>query len=82
MRSVVDNNDEDLLKTSDTLIQQTNDDATACRVSASMAGYFADEYAQNFGKARQRMPPLINRGTWLRCRAVDSIIAGHLAKYP
>ena len=47
----------------DTIIQQTDNDASVSRLSAVNLGYLHDNYAQSFVLARTaRRLPIINRG--------------------
>lgn len=69
----------------DTAIQSTDTDALTSRLSAIHAGYLDDAFSDMFlpaqgpGEAqgprgRVRKMPVINRGTYVRCVAVDALV--------
>ncbi|KAI9096065.1 S-adenosyl-L-methionine-dependent methyltransferase [Phlyctochytrium arcticum] len=60
----------------DDAIRGTNDDAAVSRLSAVQGGYIRDPYIENFVKRRQRQrrPPVINRGTYLRSKTIDTFV--------
>ncbi|RDA96115.1 hypothetical protein CP533_1737 [Ophiocordyceps camponoti-saundersi (nom. inval.)] len=64
----------------DAVIQDTDTDAAVSRLSAVQAGYLRDRYAESFvsGPAPRRQP-IINRGTYVRTRALDLIISSFLS---
>eukprot|EP01125_Pyxidicula_operculata_P019711 TRINITY_DN7166_c1_g2_i2.p1 TRINITY_DN7166_c1_g2~~TRINITY_DN7166_c1_g2_i2.p1 ORF type:complete len:279 (-),score=28.67 TRINITY_DN7166_c1_g2_i2:94-930(-) len=56
-------------------ISGTNDDATLSKHSSSKLGYFKDDFVGHFVLGRgKRMPPLINRGYYVRVNAFRSVI--------
>ncbi|KAI3641251.1 hypothetical protein MIR68_000723 [Amoeboaphelidium protococcarum] len=65
-------------------IQNTNDDATISRLSAVTAGYFVDQYVKHFVPLRSqniKRSPLINRGTYLRCKVIDQYVSDYCLKH-
>ncbi|KAI1109197.1 leucine carboxyl methyltransferase [Nemania sp. NC0429] len=68
----------------DAVIQGTDTDAAVSRMSAVDLGYLADPYAGFFvpapavGAAVRRLP-IINRGTYARTAALDSLIGGFIS---
>lgn len=58
----------------DTAIQGTNDSSVVSKVSAAAQGYFQDEFLQHFVCKVSRRAPLINRGYYVRWRAVEHCI--------
>ncbi|XP_029980829.1 tRNA wybutosine-synthesizing protein 4 [Sphaeramia orbicularis] len=58
----------------DTAVQGTNDSSVVSKVSAAAQGYFEDVYLQHFVCKVARRAPLINRGYYVRCRAVDHCV--------
>ena len=62
-------------------LYKTNDDATSCRLSCHKKGYLDDPYVEWFASCDPKSP-IINRGTYLRTMAIDSIVVGFLNKYP
>ncbi|KAI8059468.1 S-adenosyl-L-methionine-dependent methyltransferase [Gongronella butleri] len=60
-------------------VLQTNDDATISRLSAVQLGYFNDPFVHLFVKRPTRRMPIINRGTYLRSRALDQLMDTFLA---
>ncbi|RDA88765.1 hypothetical protein CP532_4131 [Ophiocordyceps camponoti-leonardi (nom. inval.)] len=67
----------------DAVIQDTDTDAAVSRLSAVQTGYLCDLYAESFvsGPAPRRQP-IINRGTYVRTRALDLIISSFLSHAP
>ena len=59
-------------------VQQTNDDSTASKASASRAGYFQDGFVELFVGTVPTRTALINRGYFARVHAVRSVIAAFL----
>ncbi|XP_032364842.1 tRNA wybutosine-synthesizing protein 4 isoform X3 [Etheostoma spectabile] len=55
----------------DTAVQGTNDSSVVSKVSAAAQGYFHDVFLQHFVCKAARRAPLINRGYYVRWRAVD-----------
>lgn len=64
----------------DAVVQGTDDDAAGSRLSAVSLGYLQDEFAQHFATEARRMP-IINRGTYVRTRAVDTLVNRFLRSY-
>ncbi|XP_077392578.1 tRNA wybutosine-synthesizing protein 4 isoform X1 [Festucalex cinctus] len=58
-------------KGSDTAVQGTNDSSVVSKVSAAAHGYFQDCFLQHFVCKVARRSPLINRGYYVRWRAVE-----------
>ncbi|XP_041663332.1 tRNA wybutosine-synthesizing protein 4 isoform X2 [Cheilinus undulatus] len=58
----------------DTAVQGTNDSSVVSKVSAAAQGYFKDEIIQHFVCKVARRAPLINRGYYVRWRAVDHCV--------
>ncbi|XP_076603828.1 tRNA wybutosine-synthesizing protein 4 [Chaetodon auriga] len=58
----------------DTAVQGTNDSSVVSKVSAAAQGYFQDAYLQHFVCKVARRAPLINRGYYVRWRAVDHCV--------
>ncbi|GLD69912.1 tRNA wybutosine-synthesizing protein 4 isoform X2 [Lates japonicus] len=58
----------------DTAVQGTNDSSVVSKVSAAAQGYFHDIFLQHFVCKVVRRAPLINRGYYVRWRAVDHCI--------
>lgn len=58
-------------KSRDTAVQGTNDSSVVSKVSAAAQGYFKDDFLQHFVCKVARRAPLINRGYYVRWRAVD-----------
>lgn len=58
----------------DTAVQGTNDSSVVSKVSAAAQGYFQDVYLQHFVCKVARRAPLINRGYYVRWRAMDHCI--------
>ncbi|CAO0795251.1 unnamed protein product [Mucor circinelloides] len=69
---------DDEVKTSDDIVRGTNDDATVSRLSAVNLGYFQDPFVKLFVKKPTRRSPIINRGTFIRSYAIDSIVSQFL----
>ncbi|EQL34360.1 hypothetical protein BDFG_03719 [Blastomyces dermatitidis ATCC 26199] len=61
----------------DKIIQQTDNDASVSRLSAVDLGYLHDPFVQvlvNGGGIGSRRYPIINRGTYVRTTALDSLV--------
>eukprot|EP00033_Pygsuia_biforma_P002488 GCRY01002758.1.p1 GENE.GCRY01002758.1~~GCRY01002758.1.p1 ORF type:complete len:336 (-),score=22.56 GCRY01002758.1:138-1145(-) len=59
----------------DSAVQATNDDCSACKLSAIKAGYYEDEFLHFFVKNfTPRRSPLINRGYYARVTAIRNIV--------
>ncbi|XP_012731788.2 tRNA wybutosine-synthesizing protein 4 [Fundulus heteroclitus] len=61
-------------KGSDTVVQGTNDSSVVSKASAAAQGYFRDPFIQHFVCKAGRRAPLINRGYFVRWRAVDHCV--------
>ncbi|TRY91864.1 hypothetical protein DNTS_027206 [Danionella cerebrum] len=55
----------------DAAVQGTNDSSVVSKVSAAAQGYFHDDLLKHFVSKISRRAPLINRGYYVRWRAVD-----------
>ncbi|XP_005746375.1 tRNA wybutosine-synthesizing protein 4 [Pundamilia nyererei] len=58
----------------DTAVQGTNDSSVVSKVSAAAQGYFNDVFLQHFVCKVARRAPLINRGYYVRWKAVDHCV--------
>ncbi|XP_028992770.1 tRNA wybutosine-synthesizing protein 4 [Betta splendens] len=58
----------------DTAVQGTNDSSVVSKASAAAQGYFQDAFLQHFVCKVARRAPLINRGYYVRWRAVDHCV--------
>ena len=67
----------------DKVVQQTDQDASVSRLSAVEAGYLDDPFAKHFvsGEGQKRFP-IINRGTYVRTKAIDNLVDEFLSKSP
>ncbi|KAI9478890.1 MAG: putative leucine carboxyl methyltransferase [Benjaminiella poitrasii] len=68
----------DQVHTNDDIVRGTNDDATVSRLSAVNLGYINDPFVRYFVKRPTRRLPIINRGTFLRCHAINSLVSQFL----
>jgi [phosphatase 2A protein]-leucine-carboxy methyltransferase len=69
----------------DRVIQQTDYDASSSRLSALELGYLTDTYAKAFLKPGEQIPrryPIINRGTYVRSTAIDTLVLRFLQTEP
>lgn len=67
----------------DNVVQQTDQDASVSRLSAVEAGYLDDPFAKYFVSGEgQRRFPIINRGTYVRTKAIDNLVDEFLSKNP
>ncbi|KAF3279778.1 carboxy methyl transferase for protein phosphatase 2A [Orbilia oligospora] len=67
----------------DRTVQQTDMDALVSRCSAVQTGYLTDPYVEMFldiSTPRDRRYPLINRGTYIRTKAIDQIVESFLSR--
>ncbi|KAL9100891.1 MAG: hypothetical protein Q9163_003783 [Psora crenata] len=68
------NTEEDKTR-NDRIVQQTDQDASISRMSAVEAGYLDDPFAKLFVSSdAQRRFPIINRGTYVRTTAIDTLV--------
>ncbi|KNC99526.1 uncharacterized protein SPPG_04917 [Spizellomyces punctatus DAOM BR117] len=58
----------------DDAVRATNDDAAISRLAAVNQGYLSDPYAKHFVRRPQRRPPVINRGSYTRSKALDTLV--------
>ncbi|XP_047457740.1 tRNA wybutosine-synthesizing protein 4 isoform X2 [Mugil cephalus] len=58
----------------DTAVQRTNDSSVVSKASAAAQGYFKDDFLQHFVCKVSRRAPLINRGYFIRWRAVEHCV--------
>ncbi|XP_029385841.1 tRNA wybutosine-synthesizing protein 4 [Echeneis naucrates] len=58
----------------DSAVQGTNDSSVVSKLSAAAQGYFHDAFLQHFVCKVSRRAPLINRGYYVRWRAVDHCV--------
>ncbi|CAO3639561.1 unnamed protein product [Mucor hiemalis] len=70
--------EEDIQTTNNDIVRGTNDDATVSRLSAASLGYLKDPFVQYFVKRPVRRSPIINRGTFIRNYAIDSLVSQFL----
>ncbi|KJZ79876.1 hypothetical protein HIM_00590 [Hirsutella minnesotensis 3608] len=65
----------------DAVVQNTDTDAAVSRLSAVQLGYLDDPFAEFFvsGTPVRRLP-IINRGTYVRTRALDMIVSAFLSQ--
>ena len=71
-------NEEDVEIGKDRIIQQTDQDASSSRMSAVSSGYLDDPFARALFPAGEQVPkryPIINRGTYVRTKAIDKLVA-------
>ncbi|XP_006819091.1 tRNA wybutosine-synthesizing protein 4-like [Saccoglossus kowalevskii] len=62
----------------DTAVQGTNDNSIVSKCSMATQGYFKDDYLKLFVGKSSRRSPLINRGYYIRAKAVDHIVNKYL----
>ncbi|KAI9786275.1 MAG: carboxy methyl transferase for protein phosphatase 2A [Peltula sp. TS41687] len=64
-------------KAKDKIVQDTDRDASVSRLSAVELGYLEDPFARQFLMEDEKSPrrfPIINRGTYVRTHAIDSLV--------
>lgn len=69
----------------DKVVQQTDGDASSSRMSAVSLGYLDDPYAKILYQLDQDAPkryPIINRGTYVRTKAIDKLVLHFLNTSP
>ncbi|KAJ3184067.1 Leucine carboxyl methyltransferase 1 [Gaertneriomyces sp. JEL0708] len=64
--------------TGDDAIRSTDTDAAVSRLAAVSTQYLDDPFAHHFVRRPEKRPPIINRGTYTRHHALDSLIARFL----
>ena len=65
----------------DKIIQETDHDAASSRMSAVALDYLNDSFAKDFfppGKEVPKRYPIINRGTYVRTKSIDQLLARFL----
>ncbi|KAJ1121157.1 hypothetical protein NDU88_009284 [Pleurodeles waltl] len=62
----------------DTAVQGTNDSSIVSKCSMAALGYFPDDFLSCFVTKNSRRAPLINRGYYIRARAVDQCVRNFL----
>eukprot|EP00057_Strongylocentrotus_purpuratus_P033739 XP_792604.3 PREDICTED: tRNA wybutosine-synthesizing protein 4 [Strongylocentrotus purpuratus] len=65
----------------DIAVQGTNDSSIVSKCSVAMMGYFQDAYLRHFVSKTSRRSPLINRGYFVRARAIDDVLKAFLKKF-
>ncbi|KAK3568902.1 hypothetical protein QTP86_019557 [Hemibagrus guttatus] len=58
----------------DSAVQGTNDSSVVSKMSAAAQGYFHDDFLRHFVGKASRRAPLINRGYYVRWKAVDHCV--------
>ncbi|KAK5712097.1 carboxy methyl transferase for protein phosphatase 2A [Elasticomyces elasticus] len=69
----------------DAVMQQTDHDASSSRMSAVALNYLDDPFARAFlahGEQIVKRYPIINRGTYVRTKAIDKLVARFLNAHP
>ena len=61
------------------LVQGTNDSSIVSKRSMARLGYVDDRFLRAFVRRPSRRSPLINRGYYIRAKAIDTIVARFLA---
>ena len=77
--------DEQAEQARDRIIQQTDGDASSSRMSAVTLGYLDDPYAKRLYQLSEEVPrryPIINRGTYVRTKAIDRLVTRFLDANP
>ncbi|XP_007898284.2 tRNA wybutosine-synthesizing protein 4 [Callorhinchus milii] len=64
----------------DTAVQGTNDNSIVSKCSMASLGYFSDDFLKRFVNKTTRRAPLINRGYYVRAKAVDYVLRCFLKK--
>ncbi|KAJ9648838.1 carboxy methyl transferase for protein phosphatase 2A [Coniosporium tulheliwenetii] len=77
-------NHEDNKEKKDRIVQKTDEDASVSRMSAVELGYLDDPFARAFiyDPPISRRYPIINRGTYVRTAAIDTLVNKFLATNP
>uniref|UniRef100_A0A8C4QQS5 tRNA wybutosine-synthesizing protein 4 n=2 Tax=Eptatretus burgeri TaxID=7764 RepID=A0A8C4QQS5_EPTBU len=66
-------------RSAEAAVQGTNDSSVLSKASMAALGYFPDSFVQYFAGKACRRAPLINRGYYVRSKAVDAVIRSFLA---
>ncbi|KAK5168796.1 carboxy methyl transferase for protein phosphatase 2A [Saxophila tyrrhenica] len=69
----------------DRVVQQTDHDASSSRMSAIELDYLDDVYAKQLWTPNEKVPkryPIINRGTYVRTKAIDKLVTLFLQAQP
>ncbi|KAI9710870.1 MAG: hypothetical protein M1812_007322 [Candelaria pacifica] len=67
----------------DRVVQQTDSDASVSRLSAVKLGYLDDPFSEIFvPENKERRFPIINRGTFVRSTAIDTLVKSFLSTGP
>ncbi|KAI9760105.1 MAG: hypothetical protein M1835_000231 [Candelina submexicana] len=67
----------------DRIVQQTDSDASISRLSAVKLGYLEDPFSEIFvTQNKERRFPIINRGTFVRSTAIDTLVTKFLSANP
>ncbi|RDD38765.1 tRNA wybutosine-synthesizing protein 4 [Trichoplax sp. H2] len=64
---------------SDTAVQGTNDNSIVSKLSSAKHGYYQDDFLQYVVQKPARRSPLINRGYYIRAKAIDFVIRKFLS---
>lgn len=65
----------------DLAVQGTNDSSIVSKCSMASLGYFQDDYLKHFVSKMSRRAPLINRGYFIRAKAIDDLLRAFLMHY-
>ncbi|XP_063964259.1 tRNA wybutosine-synthesizing protein 4-like [Lytechinus pictus] len=65
----------------DVAVQGTNDSSIVSKCSVASLGYFKDTYLHHFVSKTSRRAPLINRGYYIRARAIDDVLKAFLKMF-
>ncbi|XP_019630266.1 PREDICTED: tRNA wybutosine-synthesizing protein 4-like [Branchiostoma belcheri] len=65
----------------DTAVRGTNDNSIVSKCSMCMLGYFQDDFLGHFVAKPARRAPLINRGYYIRAKAVDYVLKSFLSAH-
>ncbi|XP_066301529.1 tRNA wybutosine-synthesizing protein 4-like [Branchiostoma lanceolatum] len=65
----------------DTAVQGTNDNSIVSKCSMCMLGYFQDDFLGRFVAKPVRRAPLINRGYYIRAKAIDHVLKSFLTAH-
>ncbi|PIK39564.1 putative tRNA wybutosine-synthesizing protein 4 [Apostichopus japonicus] len=65
----------------ETAVQGTNDSSIVSKCAITMQGYFHDDYLRHFVARQTRRAPLINRGYYVRAKAIDGALRHFLKSF-